>query len=334
MKPILFLLSLIYGSITWLRNILFNCGILSSYKSSLPVISIGNITVGGTGKTPICILLAEELKCRGFSPVILSRGYGGSQAGPYKVSLSDSYKICGDEPLLMAKRNICPVVVSRKRVLGAILIESQKLGNVIILDDGFQHRRLKRDLDIVLIDVSTPQAINQILSGAILPFGRLREPRAEALNRSDIFILNERKNATVIKEPSSELLDLLGSSKKVFLSVYMLEKPYAATNGEELAPCDVVAFCGIANPEGFFESLNSLGFRIIAKEKFSDHYNFKFSDIEKLRLRHPHMPLVCTEKDAIRLTPEISDMVYILKVRAKVVPEEPFIEYVTSTLQR
>ena len=159
------------------RNYLFDVGLRKQAKSKLPVISIGNITVGGSGKTPVSALMVETLIELGKKPVLLSRGYGGSSKGPTLVKVETTAKLVGDEALMQARgfNFEIPVVISRKRSLGAKFIEENNLGDIIVLDDGFQHRMLSRDLDIVVLDISEKNFETRFKLGRMLPAGRFRE---------------------------------------------------------------------------------------------------------------------------------------------------------------
>ena len=182
------LLSAIYNLLTKVRNLLYDKGILSSYKSNLKVISVGNISVGGTGKTPLVIYLSKILKDKGYKPVVLSRGYKGSIKGPHLITDTNTYHEVGDEPLLIKNLASVPVVIAKKRVKGAKIIEELKLGDIIILDDGFQHRALKRDLDIVCIDASSEESVSKFFTDKLMPAGRLRESRASGLKRANAVV--------------------------------------------------------------------------------------------------------------------------------------------------
>lgn len=193
-------LSKIFWLVTEIRNWLFDKGLLKVTKVTLPVISVGNIHVGGTGKTPTVIFLASELKKQGLNPVVLSRGYKGRLKGPHLISDSDTYIDVGDEPILIRRKTKLPIVVSKNRVKGAKYIEKMKIGDVIILDDGFQHRWLFRDIDILILPSET---------GDLLPLGMLREDIKHKA-RADIII--EKPIGTFFltaQKPISEPLTLV-----------------------------------------------------------------------------------------------------------------------------
>lgn len=314
------------------RSYLYARGILRSHAASIPVISIGNISVGGTGKTPLCIFLAKALKERGYSPVVLSRGYRGNYRGVHLVAESDSAELTGDEPLLIAQSAKCPVVLSRKRANGALFITENKLGNLIILDDGLQHLALRRDVDIVLINVSSKKLLNDFLENRALPFGTLREDPQAALKRADIVVLSNRLPQTKAAAINREILKAIPASKVIVTSYFEPRGVFSREGDERLAaPAKVVAFSGVANPEAFHATLESLGFEISAKCVKPDHYLFSEGDLTDLKKEYQSLPLVCTEKDATRIPVHITG-IYILKGEAKVSPEDAFLVKILKKL--
>lgn len=324
-------LSWLYGVVVRLRGRWYDRGWLRAVRVSLPVLSVGNITVGGNGKTPLCIALVEELRARGLKPVVLSRGYGGRTRGPYVVRPDDDAQKVGDEPLLMAQRLGVPVVVARRRVRGARLIEREKLGDVIVLDDGFQHRRLARDIDIVAIDVGSEAAIHEFCHGALLPAGRWREDRDRAIARADLFVLVSRSGRTPPDDQIAQVTALLQGKP------YFHARPHAteviACDGEELLwTREVAAFCGIASPEAFFSTLEGLGFNLVARESFPDHHSFRAEEIAALRTRFPNRALICTEKDAVKCKAFGVQGLFHLRVNLIFESAEQFIAQVTKVI--
>ncbi len=306
-----------YRAVTHVRNIFYDKGVLPTYQVQIPTISIGNLTAGGNGKTPLCIFLALELAAAGSAPVVLSRGYGGKAKGPLLVTLEHSAREVGDEPLLIARKTQCPVVVARNRVAGAEFILRQKLGNIIVLDDAFQHRRLRRNVDIVCVDVSTQKAVDTFVGGDLLPRGRFREDRDRALARAHMVILMRRAIAAVAPVSYNAVRALLPSHVKVHEGVLEAIGTRSLRDGFNLSPRPVVAFCAIANPSGFFQSLEALGYEIVESYQFSDHYCFSASEIAGMQRRHPGVPLVCTEKDAVKLR-GVVECVFVLEVRLRI----------------
>ncbi len=323
-------LATLYAGITRARGWLYDAGVVRTYVSSLPVVSIGNVTAGGNGKTPLCMCLAEQLLNRGLRPVILSRGYGGRDRGPRRVEPGDSPFLVGDEPALMAGSSSIPVYIARSRVAGARLIERDNAGNVILLDDGFQHRALARDVDIVSVFAGTREAVDLFVAGELLPLGRFRENRQRALRRASMVVIAERRVVTRPDELpplDGRLLAVMPAGISVFRSYLEALGVVRVEGGEALQPSKVVAFAGIANPGGFFDSLRELGYSVDAEYDFADHHTFTELNLLELMERHPGLPLVCTAKDAIKIrsmNTTIRERCSVLEVKLKVSPADAF----------
>jgi tetraacyldisaccharide 4'-kinase len=271
------MLDLPYAAAVSFRNLLFDKGILKSYLVPPIVVSIGNIEAGGTGKTPFTMALAAELRTLGHNAAIVTRGYRGRLKGPVKVSDDHDYRDVGDEPLLMARITGVPVVKSPDRCRGAIFAYRRFGSGIVLLDDGFQHRRIFRDMDICLISGSLDNE-------RLLPMGRLREP-VSALKRAD-YIINTEKDAGIAIDG---LLDRKGNL-------------YNSLKGES-----VLAFCGIANPQRFFDTLRPI-YPQIRTMVFRDHHKYSMSDIRKIKVAARGTDLiVTTEKDFVRLKPSWMD---------------------------
>lgn len=274
------LLTSVYGAATQLRNDLYDRGVLKANRLSLPVVSVGNLSVGGSGKTPFVILLGEQLKARNIHFDVLSRGYGRRTRGVLAVDPNGSPDDFGDEPLLIARRLGCPVVVGENRHEAGAFAEKQFGPQLHILDDGFQHRSLVRDFDIVLL---TPEDVRDKL----LPVGRLREP-LDSLHRADAIVLTgevEVKNTPVSEK----------CIWKVCRGIYISE-----------APEKPLVFCGIARPQNFVEQLRASGIREIATKFYRDHHRYSDQDVRDLlvlRDKNHASGFITTEKDAINLGP-------------------------------
>jgi tetraacyldisaccharide 4'-kinase len=296
------------------REKLYTAGILSTMRLNHPVISIGNLTLGGTGKTPLVITLAEGLKLRGKRPVILSRGYGRQNRDI--VIAGSNWQQAGDEPCLMTRRlNGVPVLVGADRYESGLLAERQKLGNVFILDDGFQHRRLHRDFDIVTVD---PVEWNG--GEALLPTGRWREPKS-AISRAQAACVQEIADIPIPSLPIPTFV--------VQTQIDGLFRNNARVATEELKEKQVVAFAGIAKPERFFDTLRSMGIKPVRTIAFGDHHVYSQRDIEHLRGN----ALVTTEKDAVRLAgPEFPDFVY-LRISANIPNFEQLLSLILERLR-
>ena len=250
-----------------------------------PVISIGNLSTGGAGKTPFAIALAEALGGRGFAVDVLSRGYGRQSGGAARVRVNGSAEEFGDEPLLIARRAGVPVYVERERYDGGLLAEVDAeagRSRVHILDDGFQHRQLHRDIDILLLN-------RDDWRDRLLPAGNLREP------------LHAARRATVLSIPAEDVG--LGDELRAWGwrgPVWRLRRRMVVPEVEGT----VVAFCGIARPEQFFAGLEAAGMRLAERVAFRDHHRYTVRDLEWLQRAgrdRGARALVTTEKDQVRL---------------------------------
>jgi tetraacyldisaccharide 4'-kinase len=270
----------IYGAASALRNTLYDRGILPSRRLQQPVVSVGNLSVGGSGKTPFVIALGELLKARGIRFDVLSRGYRRKTSGVLVVESNGSAADFGDEPLLIARRLGVPVIVGESRYKAGRLAEKKFESQLHLLDDGFQHRSLARDFDIVLI--AGPE-----FDDRLLPSGRLREPLS-SLERADAIVLPT--------ELAIEDAALRGKT------VWRMKREIVLTAAPE-AP---VVFCALARPQQFFAQVRAAGISPVAEVIFRDHHAYSRIDIERLlatRARFGAGGFVTTEKDAVNLGP-------------------------------
>jgi tetraacyldisaccharide 4'-kinase len=319
-------LSKIYELVTNFRSWLYDKKLLESYKINLPIICIGNLTAGGNSKTPLSIYIYKLLKESGYQPIVLLRGYKGSELGPIEVTKDLDVNAVGDEAVMMHHLYNLKVLVSRDRVAGARFIESRKLADVIILDDGLQHQRLIRDLNILCINATTPDDLKEFSEGNLLPFGLFRENRAKGLKRVQLAVFINR---SLSKAQNIDYFKLAGEmpegviSYQGFLSNY---KVITAWSDHEWIDYNqkVVSICSIANPEGFFKSVRDLGFNVCHEKSFPDHYQFSWQDIKELLARFPDCKLICTTKDIVKINKEWSDNILVLKVELKIEPENAF----------
>jgi tetraacyldisaccharide 4'-kinase len=278
LNPLSAILSAIYGGVVGARNAIYDRRRLRSRSLQGPVISVGNLSTGGSGKTPFVILLGELLKARGTSFDVLSRGYGRKSRGVLLVDPGGLPREFGDEPLLMARRLQAPVVVGEDRYEAGRLAESRFGPQIHLLDDGFQHRRLARDFDIVLV---TPDDARD----GLLPGGRLREP-VQSLQRADAVVLTSGAAA--------ESFPLEGKT------VWKVRRGIVAQN----VPPRPVVFCGIARPKNFLLQLRAAAIEPAAEAFFRDHHAYTETDVHdllQLRQRSEAGGFVTTEKDAVNL---------------------------------
>lgn len=304
----------LYGAAARLRNALYNAGVKKMYSAPVPVISVGNIVAGGTGKTPVVAWLARFLTAHGFQPAILSRGYG---AAP-RQGMDD------ENTLLGRLVPDVPVVINPDRADGAKAAVERAGADVIVLDDGFQHRRIARDFDVVLIDALRP------FGGRwMLPRGMLREPLS-GLGRADCVILTrtdlvapERLNrikASIARYAPGALV-CCGVHRPTALRQVGGESAGAETSLSALSEGKWAAFCGIGNPEGFRLTLRKLGVEPALMSVLPDHFAYGAADLRQLArgaLQAGCGCLVTTEKDAVKVEAAVSgDLeapVYALRV--------------------
>jgi tetraacyldisaccharide 4'-kinase len=302
------LLSFFYGWILRARVSLYHRGIFKAHSIPCKVISVGNITLGGTGKTPFVGLLAEMIQGRGIRTAILSRGYGGEFQGSYGL-VSDGEKVfmdaaqAGDEPFLLAQKlDGIPVIVGRERRVSGQWAVDRFQPEVVILDDGFQHLSLKRNLNLLLIDSSCPFG-----NGKIFPRGILREP-LDQISRADAVILTKAVGNDNISKLNEKISNLAGEIP-VFRAYYEAVE-IRAWEARESLPLErlrgrkVLAFSGIAHPDSFRETLLGLKAEIGGLEIFPDHYEYGRQDMDRLQDRASGSgaeAMVTTEKDLVRL---------------------------------
>lgn len=306
---ILMPLGFLFSDFVKFRKFLYRIGVLKKHSLPVPVIVIGNITVGGTGKTPLIIWLAELLKSEGFKPGIISRGYGGqAESWPQWVDANSTAKNVGDEALLIAKQTGCPMAVSPVRVDAARLLLKQADCNVILSDDGLQHYALNRDIEIAVIDGE-----RRFGNSYCLPAGPLREP-IERLQSVDFIVVNGDKyqdNEFSMQITGNIAVNLVTDRQKVL---------------QEFNVSSCHALAGIGNPDRFFKLLETAGLTC-KTHSFPDHYKFQPSDISFPGSE----PVLMTEKDAVKCLTFASDRHWYIPVKA--VPETGFSEQLLERLR-
>src|SRR5579859_1309968 len=276
-------LSSIFGAGVRARNTLYDRGIARARNVQGPVVSVGNLSVGGSGKTPFVLVLGELLKARGVKFDILSRGYGRQTRGVALVDPRGSSRDFGDEPLLLARRLSVPVIVGEDRHAAAQFAEKAFGPQFHLLDDGFQHRALARQFDIVLVTA-------QDATEPLLPTGRLREP-LRSLARADAVVLTSGAAA--------ESFPLEGKL------VWRLRRGIKPQN----VPPRPVVFCGIARPKNFLLQLRAANIEPVAEAFYRDHHAYKEKDVRELlelKQRSEAGGFVTTEKDAVNLGPYLT----------------------------
>ena len=293
--------SLLFAILASLRRFLYILHLLPTIKLPVPVIVIGNITAGGTGKTPLIIWLANFLQEQGFRPGIVSRGYGGSNIEPLAVTGQSSPDLVGDEPVLLARRCRCPVWVGHKRSATAqALLATHPECNVVLSDDGLQHYRLHRDVEIAVVDGE-----HKFGNGLLLPAGPLREPVGRL----------ESVDAVVVHDGEQAAGDTAGSFNMHLAgeTFYNLLNPDFKAAAGDLRGKKIYAVAGVGNPQRFFRQLQALGLNVIARP-FPDHYPYHQEDL--------HAPdaeaIIMTEKDAVKCETFADEKYWALAVDAQV----------------
>ncbi|MFQ5876826.1 MAG: tetraacyldisaccharide 4'-kinase [Acidobacteriota bacterium] len=298
---------LLYRAAVAARNSLYDAGWIRARRLPCPVISIGNLTVGGTGKTPLCSFIAGMLSDSGYRVGVLSRGYRrASERTPLLVSdgrsLLAEARSCGDEPYLIARDNpSVPVAVGADRAAAARILFEASAPEVVVLDDAFQHRRVARDIDLLLVDGRDPWG-----NGRMLPLGPLREPLA-SVSRADAVVVT-RADGTGDAE-LAPVLERYGPRLEVF-HARIEPRAFVRPDGESLSPSalkglSAYAFSGIARPDRFEREIEGLGLRVVGTRRFRDHHRFRSGDLEQLRRaarRAGAEVLVTTEKDLVRMS--------------------------------
>ena len=267
LRAILRGMSCIYGVVIRVRNLLYNSGLIKGGKAAVPVISIGNITAGGTGKTPLVVWLANILASKGMSCAILTRGYKAEHG---KLT---------DEPAILAKS--CPaakVLVNSKRTESAAKAVEKYGADVLVMDDGFQHRKLKRDLDIIAIDATCPFGY-----GRLLPGGLLREPKS-AIRRADAVVITRydqvpREQVAIIVEQLRKINSRIAIAKASHKHPYAKMLKGEEIGIEELKAKKIFAFCGIGNPDAFMDNLKGYNMEVVGSKIYNDHHDFTRVDI-------------------------------------------------------
>lgn len=298
--------SLLFAAVAALRRLAYRTGILASERVGVPVIVVGNITVGGTGKTPLVLWLAEALRGRGRRPGIVSRGYGARTRVPRAVRPEDAPDVAGDEPLLLARRSGAPVWIGRDRVAAArALLAAHPECDLLISDDGLQHYRLRRDAEIAVIDGRGAG------NGWHLPAGPLREPVAR-LARVDALVINgERLPAGLVDVPPVPAF----SMRLVGERFRRLGDASQTCGPEAFAGLRLHALAGIGHPQRFFDHLAALGLRAVP-HVFPDHHAYAAEDLAF----EGADALLMTEKDAVKCAAFAPSNAWVLPVAAHLAP--------------
>lgn len=290
-------LSGLYSAGAAARNSLYETGFFKTRKLGWPVVSVGNLSAGGSGKTPFVIMLGELLTQKGYFPDVLSRGYCRRTRGVLRVEANGSAEEYGDEPLFIARKLRCPVIVGEDRYAAGLQAEHDSIASqsnaLHLLDDGFQHRQLHRDFDIVLLN-------QEDLDDRPLPLGRLRESFSSLLRADAVAVESQ---FPIERLPKGDY------------RIWRMERRLHSPSMEG----PVIAFCGIARPKRFFSELHSSGIEVRKEIAFRDHHRYSIDDIRRLVTAQQQIKgssLITTEKDAINLG------VHLTTLQPTVIPME------------
>ncbi|HEY0765202.1 MAG TPA: tetraacyldisaccharide 4'-kinase [Pyrinomonadaceae bacterium] len=326
-------LSLLYGAVTRTRLSLYRRGTFQTTKLDRPVISIGNITTGGTGKTPLVEYVARLIAVQGKKVCILTRGYG--RKDPHlQVIVSDGYGVlaspseAGDEPYLLATRlkGLAAVISSADRIAAGREAIKDFGTECFVLDDGFQHLRLARDLNVVTIDATNPWG-----GGRLLPHGRLRES-LDGLRRADCAVITRCDQVESVSRLREEISELT-NDRPVFESQMKMVRVAPLKNGGEAleAPKRVAAFCGVGNPGSFFAKLKQAGYEVELEKAFHDHHVYSQDEIDSIIKETRAEALITTAKDAVKLrTLSFSIPCYVMEIEIAIENADDFTSLITA----
>ena len=293
--------SLLFGVSALFRRILYFLRILKSVHPGIPVVVVGNLTAGGSGKTPLVLWIAEFLRAKGWTPGIVSRGYKGKSDSPRAATIASEAADVGDEPIVLSRRSGCPVWVGPDRVrVAEILRRENPKVDVLVLDDGLQHYRLRRDLEICVVDA------RGFGNGFLLPAGPLREPQWR-LKTVDAVVGNgipfgKSYSMTLVGDEAHRMTDARD------------RRPLAAFAGQR-----VHAVAGIGDPNRFFLHVARAGVKVVP-HPFPDHHAFTPKEIDEATASQPDLPVLMTEKDAVKLRHAARPNWWVLPVSAKLDP--------------
>ncbi|HOX71362.1 MAG TPA: tetraacyldisaccharide 4'-kinase [Dokdonella sp.] len=299
----------VYRLLNAAMRLSWRIGVRAPERLPVPVIVIGNITTGGTGKTPLVLALIEALKHRGWHPGVVSRGYGGTEAGPILLDDAADPRRVGDEPALIRRRSGVPVAIGRRRVAAARRLLDAKV-DVILADDGLQNPSLARDIEICVVDGQ-----RRLGNGRLLPAGPLRES-AERLKQVDFVVCNGGQVA------EGEILMHLSGAEAVRLDGAGPSRPLSAFKGQP-----VHAVAAIGNPQRYFESLRRAGIEVI-EHAFTDHHALEAADLDFA----DELPILMTEKDAVKCDSFATSRCWQVPVTAQL--PDFFLDAVDARLRR
>jgi tetraacyldisaccharide 4'-kinase len=294
-------------------------------QAPVPVISVGNITVGGSGKTPVVERLAYKLQSRGYKPCIILRGYRRKKKGVFAVNISeDTHETAGDEAFMLAKRTRLPVIVAKKRIEAVLEAVSRFDSDVALLDDGYQVRNLKKDLEVLVLNASTPQ------NPDLFPLGPLREPLS-AVERADILLVNKGEPDDTVRGLAAGIPLFQVSYRPLHL--FCMRRDSIVHHGF-LKDKRVLAFSGLGDNRPFFNLLRALGATVVNEVEFEDHHRYTAVDLQRLCSYGKVDMMVTTEKDAVKLEAlDAPENLFYLAIEATIERENELIDLIVNRLK-
>lgn len=324
--PLLYCLSKVYGFCLLIRNLLYGLNALKVDEVPIPVLAVGNITMGGTGKTPLVEKLSQTLRKMGFSPGIITRGYKRKRKGTFAVdAIRDKAADVGDEAWMLAKKTKVPVVVGHRRALA--IVEAMRVGDVnfAILDDGYQVKNLKKNIDVVVLKGGrTYESLD------LFPLGPCREPIGR-LSDADAILINHGE----ISQEMAQAIRGIPTFRMEYCPLHLYNlKHNLITHYNILKEKKILAFCGIGDDRSFFDLLRSLGARIVQEVSFEDHHDYSDREIEEIAGFKEANLIVTTEKDAVKVSGmSIPDNLFYLAIEVRIDREESFVEVIQRKLE-
>jgi tetraacyldisaccharide 4'-kinase len=332
--------SALYSLATRLRLAAYRRHLFSVTKLNVPVISVGNLTTGGTGKTPLVEWVCRVIADQGKRVCVLTRGFG-RQNPNQQIVVSDGTKIladvseAGDEPLLLAKNlvGVAAVVCNSNRAVAGNWAINNLQSQVFVLDDGFQHLRLARDLNIVTIDATNPWG------GGLLPYGHLREPLS-GLVRADCVVLTRTEEPAELAPLIETVQKVVGPAVPIFRS-RMCSSGWRDLNGDHIEQPSLIlqpvgAICGLGNPQSFFNHLGREGFELVFERAFPDHYNYQQADVDQVVVQAKQKgarSILTTAKDAVKLASlQFEIPCYVLEIEISIAAEADLLQLIQKQL--
>jgi tetraacyldisaccharide 4'-kinase len=325
--PLLFAVSRFYGAAMRVRDWLYCKGFITIARLPIPVIGVGNLSLGGTGKTAIVQLLAARLKKEGFKPGVILRGYKKKRRGTFRVDTTkDDARSAGDEAIMLARRTALPVIVGKDRAQGILLGVRDSGLNVAILDDAFQVRKIRKDVEVLVVNGrEPPEALR------LFPLGILREP-LEMARKADIILVNKGELA----QPIASLV----AGKSVFhvryrpLHLYSIRRK-ATVDYRYVRGRKILAFSGLGDNTSFFDLLTAIGADLVKTIEFPDHYAYRPKDVEQLRSIGGVEAVVTTEKDGVKIDRlGVSNDFFYLSIEVQIENEDDMIDLILKKARR